>query len=203
MLKIGITGGIGSGKTTVCRVFELLGIPVFNADTSAKSIMVANSSLIASIKKEFGEEAYFPNNELNRKYLADKVFNNQEALTKLNNLVHPATIKSFVDWSLRQKSAYVIKEAAILFESGSYKDCDFVIVVTSPEEIRIKRVIEREGVNEDNVRSRMSKQMPEEEKEELADFIIINDYKTAIIPQVLKLNEYFIDISRITSVVSE
>lgn len=195
MLKIGITGGIGSGKTTVCCVFKTLGIPVFNADTIAKSIMITDSFLIASIKKEFGEEAYFPNNELNRKYLASKVFNNQEALTKLNSLVHPLTIKAFVDWSLRQKSAYVIKEAAILFESGSYKDCDFIIVVTSPEELRIKRVMEREGVTEDNVRSRISKQMPESEKVELADFIIINDDKTAIIPQVLKLNDYFINIS--------
>lgn len=195
MLKIGITGGIGSGKTTVCCVFKTLGIPVFNADTIAKSIMITDSFLIASIKKEFGEEAYFPNNELNRKYLASKVFNNQEALTKLNSLVHPLTIKAFVDWSLRQKSAYVIKEAAILFESGAYKDCDFIIVVTSPEELRIKRVMEREGVTEDNVRSRISKQMPESEKVELADFIIINDDKTAIIPQVLKLNDYFINIS--------
>jgi len=194
MLKIGITGGIGSGKTTVCRVFESLGIPIFNADTTAKSIMATNSSLIASIKKEFGEEAYLSNNELNRKYLANKVFNNEEALKKLNSLVHPATIKAFIDWSLLQRSAYVIKEAAILFESGSYRDCDFVIVVASPENLRIKRVMEREGVDEDNVRSRISKQMPEEEKEELADFIIINDDKTAIIPQVLKLNEYFINI---------
>lgn len=203
MLKIGITGGIGSGKTTVCRIFETLGAPVFNADMIAKSIMSTDTSLISSIKREFGEEAYSSNNELNRKYLANKVFNNQDELEKLNNLVHPVTIKAFVDWSLRQKSAYVIKEAAILFESGSYRDCDFVIVVTSPEDIRIRRVIEREGVNEDNVRSRMSKQMPEEEKEKLADFIIINDNKTAVIPQVLKLNEYFNTISRITSAVSE
>jgi len=196
MLKIGITGGIGSGKTTVCRVFEILGIPVFNADAEAKSIMVTDVSLIDSIKKEFGKESYFSNNELNRKYLADRVFNNQEALTILNGLVHPVTIKAFADWSLKQKSPYVIKEAAILIESGSYQDCDFVIVVTSPEDVRIKRVIDREGINEDSVRTRMSKQMPEEKKKELADFIIINDNKAAIIPQVLKLHEYFIDISR-------
>lgn len=203
MLKIGITGGIGSGKTTVCRVFETLGIPVFNADTIAKSIMVTDTFLIASIKKEFGEEAYLPNNELNRSYLANKVFNNQEELKKLNSLVHPVTIKAFIDWSLQQKSAYVIKEAAILFESGSYRDCDFVIVVASPEDIRIKRVRNREGVSEENVRSRMSKQMPEKEKVELADFIIVNDDKAAIIPQVLKLNEYFNSISRITPALSE
>src|SRR5690606_30153708 len=104
--------------------------------------------------------------------------NNQEALEKLNGLVHPITIKAFADWSLQQKSPYVIKEAAILFESGSYRDCDFVIVVVSPEDIRIKRVIEREGTSEDSVRSRMNKQMPEEKKKQLADFIIINDNKT-------------------------
>jgi len=191
MLKIGITGGIGTGKTTVCRVFETLGVPVFNADINAKTIMSTDASLIESIKREFGEESYFSDNELNRKYLANKVFNDEGALKKLNLLVHPATIKAFVDWSKRQKSVYVIKEAAILFESGSYRDCDFVIVVTSPEDIRIKRVIEREDVDENNVRSRMDKQMPEEEKKKLADFIIINDGKMAIIPQVLKLNEYF------------
>jgi len=195
MLKVGITGGIGSGKTTVCGIFEILGVPVFNADMQAKSIMVTDTSLITSIKKEFGEESYFSSGKLNKEYLANKVFNNREALKKLNSLVHPATIKAFNVWALQQKTAYVIKEAAILIESGSYQDCDFVIVVTSPEDIRIARVIDREGVNEKDVRSRMNKQMSEEEKVNIADFIIVNDDKTAIIPQVLKLHEYFVNIS--------
>jgi dephospho-CoA kinase len=194
MLKVGITGGIGSGKTTVCRIFEILGVPVFNADMQAKSIMVTDTSLITSIKKEFGEESY-SSGKLNKEYLANRVFNNQEALKKLNGLVHPATIRAFNVWALQQKTAYVIKEAAILIESGSYQDCDFVIVVTSPEDIRIARVIDREGVNEKDVRSRMNKQMPEEEKVKIADFIIVNDDKTAIIPQVLKLHEYFVNTS--------
>src|SRR5690606_8419983 len=172
MLKVGITGGIGSGKTTVCGIFEILGVPVFNADMQAKSIMVTDTSLITSIKKEFGEESYFSSGKLNKEYLANKVFNNREALKKLNSLVHPATIKAFNVWALQQKTAYVIKEAAILIESGSYQDCDFVIVVTSPEDIRIARVIDREGVNEKDVRSRMNKQMSEEEKVNIADFII-------------------------------
>jgi dephospho-CoA kinase len=195
MLKVGITGGIGSGKTTVCGIFEILGVPVFNADMQAKSIMVTDTSLITSIKKEFGEESYFSSGKLNKEYLANKVFNNREALKKLNSLVHPATIRAFNVWALQQKTAYVIKEAAILIESGSYQDCDFVIVVTSPEDIRIARVIDREGVNEKDVRSRMNKQMSEEEKVNIADFIIVNDDKTAIIPQVLKLHEYFVNIS--------
>lgn len=203
MLKIGLTGGIGGGKTTISRVFELLGIPVFNADTVAKSLMNTDTTLIASIKNEFGEESYYPNNELNRRYLASRVFNDQATLDKLNSLVHPITIKAFADWSMQQESSYVIKEAAILFESGSYRDCDFVIMVTAPEDIRIKRVMIREGVNEENVKSRISKQMPDSEKEKLSDFIIVNDNKTAVIPQVLELNKYFINISRTSTIASK
>jgi len=194
MLTIGITGGIGSGKTTVCQIFESLGVPVFNADITAKSIMNTDPDLIAAIKETFGTEAYHENGELNRKYLASQVFNNQKALNQLNALVHPAAIQASINWVNAQNVPYVIKEAAILFESGSYKNCDFNILVFSPEEIRIERVMKRDGVDEESVRSRINKQMPEEEKKKMADFIIINDGKTALIPQVLKLNEHFLTI---------
>src|SRR5690606_20747289 len=134
------------GKTTVCRIFESFGIPVFNADVEAKSIMNTDAGLIASIKDAFGEEAYGENGELNRTYLASQVFNNQEALDKLNSLVHPAAIQASIDWANAQNTPYVLKEAAILFESGSYQNCDFNILVSSPEELRINRVMKRDNV---------------------------------------------------------
>jgi len=158
--------------------------------------MSTDSLLKASIEKTFGHEAYFENGDLNRKYLASKVFNNQEALDKLNTLVHPAAIQASKDWFKQQQGSYVLKEAAILFESGSYKDCDYNILVSSPEDLRIKRVMRRDGVSEESVRSRISNQMPEDEKQKLADFVIINDGKTPLIPQVLKLNEHFLNISK-------
>lgn len=194
MLKIGITGGIGTGKTTVCRIFESLGTPVFDADSTAKSIMNTSPQLIQAIKERFGEGAYLANGELDRKYLAAKVFTDQHALSALNALVHPAAIQAFVDWAARQSAPYVVKEAAILFESGSYRDCDFTILVAAEEAVRIARVIKRDGVDEKSVRDRISKQMPEEEKKRLADFIIYNNGREALLPQVLKLHEHFLSI---------
>ncbi len=192
MLKIGITGGIGTGKTTVCRIFECLGAPVFDADSTAKSIMNTSPDLVKGIKEKFGEAAYLPSGELDRKYLAGKVFNDQEALASLNALVHPAAIQAFVDWSAQQEAPYVVKEAAILFESGSLRDCDFTILVTADEADRIARVMKRDGVDEKSVRDRMNKQMPEDEKRQLADFIVYNDGREALLPQVLKLHEHFL-----------
>lgn len=192
MLKIGITGGIGTGKTTVCRIFESLGAPVFDADSTARSIMHTSPDLVKGIKERFGEAAYLPGGELDRKYLAAKVFNDQEALSALNALVHPAAIQAFVDWSAQQEAPYVVKEAAILFESGSFRDCDFTVLVTADEAERIARVMKRDGVDEKSVRDRMDKQMPEEEKKRLADFIIHNDGREPLLPQVLKLHEHFL-----------
>ena len=191
MLKIGITGGIGSGKTTICRVFEALSIPVFNADEVAKMIMVTDRDLVEGIKARFGEKAYFNNGELNRKFLSDIVFNDSQALQSLNQLVHPAAIRAFNEWALKQNSKYCLHEAAILFESGAYKSCDQSILVYAPEDLRIQRVLKRDGIREQEVRARIDKQMPEEEKRKLADFVIVNDEKTAIIPQVLKLHHQF------------
>lgn len=192
MVKVGITGGIGSGKTTVCRVFETLGVPVFNADDVAKSIMIRDSTLIMGIKERFGDAVYFPNGDLNRKYLSGIVFQDAQALQALNELVHPAAIQAFKDWSALQNSPYCLHEAAILFESGAYKTCDYSILVSSPEEIRIKRVMKRDGITEAAVRAIMDKQMPEEEKEKLANFVIINDDAHAVIPQALKLHHFFL-----------
>lgn len=191
MLKIGITGGIGSGKTTVCRVFQSLSIPVFNADNVAKSLMATDITLIQGIKETFGDQAYFPNGELNRKFLSSIVFSDSNALEALNKLVHPATIRAFKSWSLVQDSKYCLHEAAILFESGAYKSCDYSVLVFAPEALRIQRVSSRDRLSEQEVRSRISKQMPEEEKKKLADFVIVNDGKTAIIPQVLDLHRRF------------
>jgi len=191
MILIGITGGIGSGKTTVCRIFESMGIPTFNADTVGKTIMSTDPKLVSHIKEAFGNEIYSASGELNRSELAAKVFNNQEALNLLNSLVHPAVIQASIEWAKVQTGPYALRESALLFESGAYKQCDYNILVSSPEELRIRRVMRRDGVDEQSVRLRISKQMGEEEKAKLADFIIVNDEKTALIPQVLKLHDYF------------
>lgn len=191
MLKIGITGGIGSGKTTICRVFESLSVPVFNADEVAKTVMVDNRDLVEKIKIQFGNEAYFGTGELNRQFLSGIVFNDSQRLQVLNKLVHPVVIQAFNDWAIEQNSPYCLHEAAILFESGAYKSCDYSILVSAPEDLRIQRVMKRDGRVEAEIRARMDKQMPENEKEKLADFVIINDESTAVIPQVLKLHKYF------------
>lgn len=191
MLKIGITGGIGSGKTTICRIFESLNVPVFNADVVAKTIMTSDAALIENIKAAFGQEAYFDNGELDRKFLANIVFNDENQLQILNELVHPATIQAFNDWAKKQNSIYCLHEAAILFESGADKTCDYSILVSAPEETRIARVMKRDGVLETDVRTRMDKQMPEEAKMKLASFTIQNDDSEAVIPQVLKLHQLF------------
>jgi dephospho-CoA kinase len=144
MLKIGITGNIGSGKTTVSKLFELIGIPVFYADDAAKILMVTDEVLIAGIKQTFGAESYLDDKTLNRKHIADIVFNDETQLAKLNALVHPAVFRAFDKWAeeeLKDDVPYVLKEAAVLFESSSYKFCDKTIMVTAPLELRIKRVM--------------------------------------------------------------
>lgn len=192
MLKIGITGGIGSGKTTVCGVFELLGIPVFYADLVAKRLMQTDQLLIGGVKQSFGAESYFPNGELDRKYLASKVFNNEEALACLNSLVHPAVFRAFDLWTKSQTSAYVLKEAALLFESKSYLDCDHTILIKAPEHLRIERVKLRDQISEEEIRKRIRRQLPDEEKEKLAGTCLINDEKQFLIPQILELHEKFL-----------
>ncbi len=191
MIRIGITGGIGSGKTTVCKVFELLKIPVFYADDEAKRLMTEDKILINKLVDAFGDKTYIKG-ILDRKYLAQIVFKNALALKKLNSLVHPAVFEAFDKWYLQQKSPYVLKEAALLFESNSYKQNNFNLLVSSPINLRIKRVMGRDGVSEKQVLERINNQMSEENKQKMADFIIFNNETDFIIPQVLALHNKFL-----------
>jgi len=196
-MKIGITGGIGSGKSTVCRIFEHLGIPVFYADTVAKEIMVSDPLLIAGLKAAFGEESYDQAGRLNNKHIARIVFNNNTELAKLNALVHPAVFRAFDSWLARVSgnAPYILKEAALLFESGSYKSCDHNIVVTAAVAARLKWVMQRDGSTEEQVRARMNKQLTDEEKVKMADFLIRNDESQSLILQVMELHNRFTKIT--------
>ncbi|GAA4088398.1 dephospho-CoA kinase [Mucilaginibacter panaciglaebae] len=196
MLKIGITGNIGSGKTTVSKLFEVLGIPVFYADTAAKNMMTGDPQLVADIRNAFGDAAYFTDGVLNRKYLANIVFNDDAQLAKLNALTHPAVFRAFDIWVAGIKEApYVIKEAALLFESASYKMCDYSLLVTAPLKLRIERVTRRDDISPAQVEAREAKQLTQEKKRELADYIIENDETQLLIPQVLKLHETFLQLA--------
>lgn len=187
MIKIGITGGIGSGKSTVCRIFHVLGIPVYNADNEAKYLMANDNALKRNIVNLLGSESY-KNNQLNREFIASKVFKDKDLLKKLNALVHPAVKNDFIKWSEKQKAPYVIYEAALMIESGSYKLLDKVIVVTAPLEQRIARVCERDKVHQEKVLARINNQLSQEEMLKYADHVITNDGKTSLISQVLELH---------------
>ncbi|MDE1191632.1 MAG: dephospho-CoA kinase [Arachidicoccus sp.] len=190
MLKIGITGGIGSGKTTVAHIFHTLGIPVFNADTTAKEIVTRDKKVQTSLIRNFGKEV-FANGELNKKYLADIVFKNSQKLNLLNSIIHPATIKASNDWMKKQKAPYAIKEAALLFEAKTTNNLDAIIGIYAPLEIRINRVIARNHISRDEVLMRIGKQMDEDQKMNLCDYVIYNDDKSMVIPQVLELHRQF------------
>ena len=191
MLKIGLTGGIGSGKSTVAAIFEVLGIPVYRADDASKRLLQDDPELRASVIQHFGAAVY-PNGILNRKYLADRVFSDPHQLAILNNLVHPATIRDAREWMAQQTAPYVIKEAALIFETGSDEDLDKVIGVYSPAALRVRRVMERDGVTREEVISRMNRQISETVKMRLCDYVINNDGQEMVIPQVLKLHEIFL-----------
>ena len=190
MLRIGLTGGIGSGKTTVAKCFALLDVPVYFADEASKRLYHTDAALKADIKKHFGEDVY-NQDQLDRARLAAIVFNDPQKLELLNRLVHPPTIRDAVAWMNRQAAPYVIKEAALLFESGSAEGLDYVIGVQSPTHLRIKRVIDRDGLTREQVLSRASKQIDEDMKMRLCDFIIRNDEQELVLPQVLALHEKF------------
>jgi dephospho-CoA kinase len=191
MLRIGLTGGIGSGKTTVARIFETLGIPVYYADEAGKRLMNEDLELKQAIIKNFGEAAYLEG-RLNRSYLASLVFSNTEKLQLLNSLVHPATIRDAENWMSRQKAPYVIKEAALIFESGSAAGLDYIIGVAAPQALRIQRTIERDKISRDEVMKRMQNQLEESMKMKLCDFVIYNDEQQLVIPQVLQLHQQFL-----------
>jgi len=197
MLKVGITGNIGSGKTTVSKIFEVLGIPVFYADDEAKNVMVNDAILIDAIKKTFGAQSYFDDGTLNRKHIAGIVFDNDAELAKLNAIVHPATFRAFDNWLPKHTHApYILKEAALLFESDSFKLCDKTIMVTAPLDMRVKRVILRDGLSEEEILKREANQFTEEKKTGLSDFVIKNDNAELVIPQVLKLHELFLSMTQ-------
>ena len=192
-LQIGITGGIGSGKSLVCRIFRQLGVPVYDADSHAKELMTTDGILISGIKKEFGDLSYHPDGALNRVYLADHVFQDQKKLELLNSLVHPRVKADYEKWVEQNKTAhYLLKEAALLFEAGTDKTLDKIIVVHAPVELRVKRVQYRDAHRTvDQIKAIVEKQMPEDEKLKRADYIIVNDETELVIPQVLKLHEKF------------
>ncbi|MFZ1748674.1 MAG: dephospho-CoA kinase [Saprospiraceae bacterium] len=196
MKKIGITGGIGSGKTTVCKIFESLDIPVYYADIEAKRIISRNALVKKQIKDLIGEGAFHKNGLPNRKYIASKIFTDKKLLQKINEIVHPAVQADTERWTEQIKATsqvpYVLKEAALLVENGSFKAFDALIVVTCPEDIRIKRVMTRDKSSYEAVRKKASSQWPESEKVRVADFIINNDGNTALIPQVWEIHQKLI-----------
>ncbi|MCC6583328.1 MAG: dephospho-CoA kinase [Chitinophagales bacterium] len=196
MLKVGITGGIGSGKTTVCQIFATLGIPIYYADVRAKELMVSDADLIQQIKKLFGDNAYHEG-ELNRKYRAEKAFHDKNLLQQLNAIVHPAVFQDTLNWfQTHHDKAYTLYEAAIMFESGSYKLMDKMITVFAPLEDRISRTMKRDHIRREEVLERVDKQMPEEEKMKRADFVIYNDHSQPLIQQVLTIHQQLISIAK-------
>jgi dephospho-CoA kinase len=188
MIIAGITGGIGSGKSTVCAVFEVLGVPVYYADEESKKLLDV-PSISEMIAEKFGNEL-IKDGKVDRKQLAAVVFNDQLKLDELNRIMHPAVKDHFIDWcKMNKDAAYVLKEAAILFESGAYKQVQKVITVTAPVEMRISRVMKRDNVKRDEVEKRMAKQISEEEKIKRSDFVIFNNEEDLLIPEILKIHK--------------
>lgn len=188
ILQVGITGGIGAGKTLICEIFSHLGIPVYNADNRAKWLMANHQELKGNIIHHFGEKAYF-DQDLNRRYLAEHVFNHPEKLNLLNSLVHPKVQEDYLDWVNDQNSPYCIKEAALLFETGSYKHLYKNVLVYAPTEVRISRVLRRDPFRkEEEIKQIISKQMNDQEKRDLADITIYNDDKHMVLPVVLNIH---------------
>lgn len=190
-LLVGLTGGIGSGKTTVAKVFKTLGVPIFNSDVVAKNIINNNKDVVTAIKAEFGN--IYKNEILDNSKMANIVFNDKSALKKLNSIIHPKVAVQFKNWIEEyQNEPIIIKEAAILIESEAYKTMDEIILVTAPEDIRIKRVIKRDNSSQEKVQRRIFAQLSDEAKKEYANYIINNDDKELVIPQILKVYEALI-----------
>ena len=196
MLRIGLTGGIGSGKTTVCNVFRELGVSVYDADNEAKRLMESDAGLIRLITNLLGPNAYHKE-RLNRKFIGEVVFSDKEKLEALNAIVHPAVQQDFDKWSMdKSNEPYVIEEAAILFESGGAASMDYTIFVKADIKTRIDRVVERDHVSDDQVRARIDSQMDDRKKEELSDFIINNEINSMILPQIVDLHNKFLKLNR-------
>jgi dephospho-CoA kinase len=195
MLRIGLTGGIGSGKSTVAKIFEVLGIPVYYADASAKRLMNQPGPLKEDLIRAFGEEVY-SDGQINTRLLSEKIFNDPSQLALINSIVHPATISDALKWMSEQTAPYIIKEAALIFEASADKDLDYVIGVSSPKRLRIQRLMLRDSMPEEMILLKMSKQMDEEEKMQLCDFILLNNEKQLLMPKVIALHKKLLDLSR-------
>jgi len=192
MLKVGITGGIGVGKTTVCKIFATLGIPIYEADSRSKWLLVNDNTLKTAIQNSFGEEVYLSNGQINREFLAQQIFTNPLAAKHLESLIHPAVRTDFEEWLNNQplQLPYILKEAALLVEAGSYRELDKLIVVTADKDLRIKRVLARDAHRtQAELEAIMLKQLPEEEKIKRADFVVYNNETEALIPQVLAIHQ--------------
>jgi dephospho-CoA kinase len=192
MLKVGITGGIGVGKTTVCKIFATLGIPIYEADSRSKWLLVNDLALKQEIQTSFGQAIYLSNGQINREFLAQQIFTNPLAAKHLESLIHPAVRKDFEEWLKSQspRLPYILKEAALLVEAGSYRELDKLIVVTADKDLRIKRVLERDTHRtKTELEAIMLKQLPEEEKIKRADFIVYNNETELLIPQVLAIHQ--------------
>ncbi|GAF03055.1 dephospho-CoA kinase [Saccharicrinis fermentans] len=190
MIKVGITGGIGSGKTTVSHIFEALKVPVYCADMEARKLTDVHPDIVAGVKKLFGNDIYI-DGRLDRKRVAALVFANKNLLSELNSIVHPLVKEHFNNWvkHCHAKCDYVLKEAAILFESGGNQQMDKVVTVTAPLELRIKRVMKRDGLTEKEVKDRILHQMPEQDKIRMSDYVIQCNDKDLVIPQVLQIHQ--------------
>ena len=193
MIKVGLTGGIGCGKSTVAGIFKVLGIPVFDADAATKNIMATDRVLQQQLMAVFGPEI-FAGGVLDRKLLASIVFPDPFKLEQLNALVHPAAIAAADQWMQQQSAPYAIKEAALFFEAGSAGDIDYMIGVTAPKALRIKRVMDRDGVGRQEVLTRMSRQIEDDIKMRLCDFVVVNDEQQLLIPQVLAIHEQLLTL---------
>jgi dephospho-CoA kinase len=190
--RIGITGGIGSGKTTVSHLFETLGVPVYDADYWAKWLIVNDPDLKIAITALLGSESYLADGSYNRPFVAQQVFSDPQKRLALNLIVHPAVEKHSAEWGdqrIAEGALYTLKEAALLIESGNYKKMDLTILVTAPEELRIERVMRRDGLTEKEVLARIEAQMPEAEKTSYVDFIVFNDGHHSLIRQVWKIHQ--------------
>ena len=195
MLRIGLTGGLGSGKSTVAHIFEVLGIPVFYADDASKRLMNDNKKVKADVQNAFGKDVY-PGGRLDRKYLSEIVFKDKKKLELLNSIVHPATLLDAAEWMKKQTASYAIKEAALIFESGSNKALDLVIGVYAPLFLRLQRAMNRDNISHEEAMARIEKQMDEETKMSLCDFVIVNDEQQMVIPQVLELHKSLLEKSK-------
>lgn len=193
MIKVGLTGGIGSGKSIVSQMFKILNIPVYNSDIRAKALYTESEDVRQAVIELFGEEAYQTDGKLNRNFIGQRVFSNSEILQKLNSIIHPAVAEDFERWISNQKSPYIIKEAAILFESGANRSMDKIIGVSAPLELRISRVISRDGSTRDQVLARIQKQMAQDELIERCDYHITNDGQKLLIPQILQIHAHLIN----------